>query len=54
MWCGENLKINGVKLSLHPAGQIVGSAQVRLEYKGFCDGNFLEIIKFKMMEFYTF
>lgn len=27
--------INGVKLSLHPAGHIVGSAQIRLEYKGF-------------------
>ncbi len=25
---------NGVKISLHPAGHIVGSAQVRLEYKG--------------------
>ena len=28
------LNINGVKLSLHPAGHIPGSAQVRLEYKG--------------------
>ncbi|WP_346238110.1 ligase-associated DNA damage response exonuclease [Niabella insulamsoli] len=27
--------INGVKLSLHPAGHIIGSAQIRLEYKGF-------------------
>lgn len=26
--------INGVKISLHPAGHIIGSAQVRLEYKG--------------------
>jgi putative mRNA 3-end processing factor len=26
--------INGVKFSLHPAGHIVGSAQVRVEYKG--------------------
>lgn len=26
--------INGVKVSLHPAGHIIGSAQVRLEYKG--------------------
>ncbi len=26
--------INGVKVSLHPAGHIVGSAQVRVEYKG--------------------
>jgi putative mRNA 3-end processing factor len=25
---------NGVKISLHPAGHIVGSAQVRVEYKG--------------------
>ena len=25
---------NGVKISLHPAGHIIGSSQVRLEYKG--------------------
>lgn len=25
---------NGVRISLHPAGHIIGSAQVRLEYKG--------------------
>lgn len=31
---GESLDINGVILSLHPAGHIPGSAQVRLEYKG--------------------
>jgi putative mRNA 3-end processing factor len=31
---GETLVINGVILSLHPAGHIPGSAQVRLEYKG--------------------
>ncbi len=31
---GEKLMINGVAISLHPAGHIVGSAQVRLEYKG--------------------
>lgn len=31
---GETKMINGVKVSLHPAGHIVGSAQVRLEYKG--------------------
>ncbi|MCH6234797.1 ligase-associated DNA damage response exonuclease [Cognataquiflexum rubidum] len=31
---GETLDINGVMLSLHPAGHIPGSAQVRLEYKG--------------------
>lgn len=28
------ISINGVKISLHPAGHIPGSAQVRLEYKG--------------------
>ena len=27
--------INGVKVSFHPAGHIIGSAQIRLEYKGF-------------------
>ncbi len=32
---GEVLNINGVKLSFHPAGHIVGSAQIRLEYKGY-------------------
>lgn len=31
---GEEIVINGVKISLHPAGHIPGSAQVRLEYKG--------------------
>lgn len=30
----ETIFINGVKLSFHPAGHIIGSAQVRLEYKG--------------------
>ncbi len=30
----EPVYINGVKISLHPAGHIIGSAQVRLEYKG--------------------
>ncbi|MDQ3046536.1 MAG: ligase-associated DNA damage response exonuclease [Bacteroidota bacterium] len=30
----ETIEMNGVKISLHPAGHIVGSAQVRLEYKG--------------------
>jgi putative mRNA 3-end processing factor len=30
----EKLEINGVKISLHPAGHIPGSAQVKLEYKG--------------------
>lgn len=31
---GEVLDVNGVKISLHPAGHIPGSAQVRLEYNG--------------------
>ncbi len=31
---GEPLLINGVQVSLHPAGHVIGSAQVRLEYKG--------------------
>lgn len=31
---GETSVINGVKLSFHPAGHILGSAQVRVEYKG--------------------
>ena len=31
---GETVEINGVKLSLHPAGHILGSAQARLEYGG--------------------
>jgi len=31
---GECIDMNGVKISLHPAGHIIGSAQVRLEYKG--------------------
>ncbi|RYZ54656.1 MAG: ligase-associated DNA damage response exonuclease [Sphingobacteriales bacterium] len=31
---GEHININGVDISLHPAGHIWGSAQVRLEYKG--------------------
>lgn len=31
---GETFIINGVKFSLHPAGHIIGSAQVRVEYKG--------------------
>lgn len=28
------IEINGVKISLHPAGHIPGSSQIRLEYKG--------------------
>lgn len=31
---GQVSDINGVKLSFHPAGHILGSAQVRVEYKG--------------------
>lgn len=31
---GEQFYINGVTFSLHPAGHIIGSAQVRVEYKG--------------------
>ena len=30
----EELMINGVKFSFHPAGHIIGSAQIRVEYKG--------------------
>lgn len=30
----ESFNINGVKFSLHPAGHIIGSAQVRVEYAG--------------------
>lgn len=31
---GEQVVHNGVTISLHPAGHILGSAQVRLEYRG--------------------
>lgn len=30
----EERVINGVKVSLHPAGHLLGSAQIRVEYKG--------------------
>jgi len=30
----EKITINGVKLSMFPAGHVIGSAQIRLEYKG--------------------
>jgi len=30
----ESIHINGVTISFHPAGHIIGSAQIRLEYKG--------------------
>lgn len=32
---GEVITINGVKVSLFPAGHIIGSAQIRMEYKGY-------------------
>jgi len=31
---GETLYINGVKVSFHPAGHMIGSSQIRLEYNG--------------------
>ena len=31
---GESRTINGVKFSFHPAGHILGSAQIRVEHKG--------------------
>ena len=31
---GETALMNGVKVSFHPAGHVLGSAQIRLEYKG--------------------
>jgi len=31
---GESISIEGVNVSLHPAGHIIGSSQVRMEYKG--------------------
>jgi putative mRNA 3-end processing factor len=31
---GEVIDMNGVKVSLHPAGHVLGSAQVRVEYRG--------------------
>lgn len=31
---GQSLEHQGVKISLHPAGHVLGSAQVRLEYRG--------------------
>ena len=30
----ENIFINGVQVSLHPAGHMIGSSQIRIEYKG--------------------
>jgi putative mRNA 3-end processing factor len=31
---GESVTMMGVRISLHPAGHVLGSAQVRLEYRG--------------------
>jgi putative mRNA 3-end processing factor len=31
---GEAVGVNGVRVSLHPAGHVLGSAQVRLEHRG--------------------
>lgn len=31
---GESLVMGGVEISFHPAGHILGSAQIRLEYRG--------------------
>ena len=31
----EPININGVKVSFHPAGHVIGSAQIRLEHKGY-------------------
>jgi putative mRNA 3-end processing factor len=31
---GESVDRNGVKISLHPAGHILGSAQIRMEFRG--------------------
>lgn len=30
----ENIFMNGVQVSLHPAGHMIGSSQIRIEYKG--------------------
>jgi len=30
----ENININGVNVSFHPAGHVIGSSQIRLEYGG--------------------
>ncbi|MDX1314000.1 MAG: ligase-associated DNA damage response exonuclease [Eudoraea sp.] len=31
---GDTFEVNGVKFSLHPAGHIIGSSQIRVEHKG--------------------
>ncbi len=32
---GEAIHINGVQVSLHPAGHVLGSAQIRMEHRGY-------------------
>lgn len=32
---GQSLKINDVRVSFHPAGHVLGSSQIRIEYNGF-------------------
>lgn len=32
---GETIRINGVDFRFHPAGHVLGSAQIEIEYKGF-------------------
>ena len=44
---GEAIVHHGVKLSLHPAGHVLGSAQVRLEHGGqvwVASGDYLSLI----------
>ncbi len=31
---GETIRMNGVEISFHPAGHIIGSAQIRVSYQG--------------------
>jgi putative mRNA 3-end processing factor len=31
---GQGLRVNGVRISLHPAGHVLGAAQVRIEHRG--------------------
>lgn len=31
---GESISLNGVRVSFHPAGHVLGSAQIRLEHRG--------------------
>ena len=40
---GESLRLDGVRVSLHPAGHMLGSAQVRVEHRGrvwVCSGDY--------------